>query len=87
MPLALQGAQADTHPAKFDEAQTEQIAAYVQAHGGGPTVPAGNLRGGDIGAGGELFRLNCASCHNFAGKGGALSSGKFAPAWEPRPTG
>ena len=29
--------------------------------------------------GGDLFRLNCASCHNFTGKGGALSSGKFAP--------
>ena len=30
--------------------------------------------------GGELFRLNCAACHNFTGRGGALSSGKFAPA-------
>jgi ubiquinol-cytochrome c reductase cytochrome c subunit len=79
MPLAQQGAQADVHPAKFDEAETEQLAAYVQANGGGPVVPSGNLRGGDIGAGGELFRLNCASCHNLAGKGGALSSGKNAP--------
>jgi ubiquinol-cytochrome c reductase cytochrome c subunit len=29
--------------------------------------------------GGELVRLNCASCHNFTGRGGALSAGKFAP--------
>ena len=37
------------------------------------------LRGPDPARGGELFRLNCASCHNFTGQGGALSSGKFAP--------
>jgi ubiquinol-cytochrome c reductase cytochrome c subunit len=54
--------------------------AYVQAHGGGPTLPSGDLRaGGDLAQGGELFRLNCASCHNFTGEGGALSSGKAAP--------
>ena len=38
-----------------------------------------SLRGDDLGRGGDLFRLNCASCHNFTGKGGALSSGKYAP--------
>ena len=42
-----------------------------------------SLRGDDLGRGGDLFRLNCASCHNFTGKGGALSSGKFAPELEP----
>lgn len=31
-----------------------------------------------ISEGGELFRRNCASCHNFAAKGGALSDGRFA---------
>ena len=29
------------------------------------------------------FRLNCSSCHNFTGKGGALSSGKYAPDLSP----
>ena len=29
--------------------------------------------------GGELFRINCTSCHGFGGGGGALSSGKYAP--------
>lgn len=37
----------------------------------------------DVARGGDLFRLNCASCHNFTGKGGALSSGKFAPPLAP----
>ena len=41
------------------------------------------LRGPDTARGGELFRLNCASCHNFTGRGGALSSGKFAPILDP----
>ena len=61
--------------------------AYVQANGGGPTVPRDadgqiaqqSLIGDDVARGGDLFRLNCASCHNFTGKGGALSSGKYAP--------
>jgi ubiquinol-cytochrome c reductase cytochrome c subunit len=26
-----------------------------------------------------LFRANCASCHNFTGRGGALTDRKFAP--------
>ncbi|ADG97533.1 cytochrome c class I [Segniliparus rotundus DSM 44985] len=41
-----------------------------------------SLRGKDpdsVARGGELFRMNCASCHNYTGRGGALSSGKFAP--------
>ena len=38
-----------------------------------------SLIGDDVARGGDLFRLNCASCHNFTGKGGALSSGKYAP--------
>ena len=33
----------------------------------------------DVARGSDLFRLNCASCHNFTGKGGALSGGKHAP--------
>ena len=42
-----------------------------------------SLIGSDVARGGDLFRLNCASCHNFTGKGGALSSGKYAPELEP----
>jgi ubiquinol-cytochrome c reductase cytochrome c subunit len=80
MPLVQQGPEATRKKAVFSETEIEQIAAFIQEHGGGPQVPQGNLRDDKaMGAGGELFRLNCASCHNFAGKGGALSGGKFAP--------
>lgn len=81
MPLAAQGAQAPRKPPKYTADQIAQLGAYIQSLGGGPQLPpAGtNLRDGDLAQGGRLFRLNCASCHNFAGRGGALSSGKYAP--------
>jgi ubiquinol-cytochrome c reductase cytochrome c subunit len=87
MPAMRGEAQAMRKDPIFDEGQVDAIGAYVEANGGGPTTvrnPDGSLamhslRGQDLGRGGDLFRLNCASCHNFTGKGGALSSGKFAP--------
>ncbi len=86
MPLASQGAAAYRGPARFDEAETDALGAFVQANGGGPQRPEEGgeaLRGEETGRGGELFRLNCASCHNFTGRGGALSQGKFAPVLDP----
>ena len=79
MPATRQEAQVAAKKPRYNQEQVNQIAAYVQANGGGPVVPSGDLRDGDVAEGGELFRLNCASCHNFAGRGGALSSGKQAP--------
>jgi ubiquinol-cytochrome c reductase cytochrome c subunit len=94
MPLARQEAQAERkHPmAEFDVSTPEgaynvdALSAFVQANGGGPQRPTESgmaLRGTNPARGGELFRLNCASCHNFTGQGGALSSGKFAPPLAP----
>ena len=87
MPAMRGEAQAPRKPAQFDEAQIDALGAYVQANGGGPEVARDanggiaqeSLIGDDVARGGDLFRLNCASCHNFTGKGGALSSGKYAP--------
>jgi ubiquinol-cytochrome c reductase cytochrome c subunit len=79
MPLVRQEAQAPERPPVFSEEEIDQLMAYIQENGGGPTLPSGDLRAGDLAEGGELFRLNCAQCHNFVGEGGALSSGKRAP--------
>ncbi|MEP6599140.1 MAG: c-type cytochrome [Actinomycetota bacterium] len=81
MPLARQGAQALRGTPKFTQDEIDKLAAYVQSVGGGPVVPDGDLRKNDVGLGkaGDLFRLNCAQCHGFSGKGGALSAGKIAP--------
>ncbi|MFC3849795.1 c-type cytochrome [Corynebacterium hansenii] len=45
--------------------------------------PNGEIDPLDVARGSELFRLNCASCHNFTGRGGALSGGKYAPVLDP----
>lgn len=79
MPAARQEAQNTRKKPLFDDKQTKQLAAYVQSVGGGPDIPTNIPSDGDLAQGGRLFRGNCASCHNFAGKGGALSSGKYAP--------
>ncbi|MGH3730668.1 MAG: cytochrome bc1 complex diheme cytochrome c subunit [Micromonosporaceae bacterium] len=83
MPMAAQGAQAERKPPMFNEEQTRQIAAYIQELGGGPTVPEGDLADGDVANGGQLYRVNCASCHGLGAGGGALSSGKYAPSLDP----
>jgi ubiquinol-cytochrome c reductase cytochrome c subunit len=94
MPLARQEAQGGRKPPLpiFDPAtpdgaaNLEALGAFIEANGGGPRVPTATgeaLRGDNPARGGELFRLNCASCHNFTGRGGALSSGKFAPPLDP----
>lgn len=91
MPMVRNEAQALRKEPKFEGRQIDALGAYVQANGGGPTVVRDadgsiameSLRGNDIARGAELFRMNCASCHNFTGQGGALSSGKFAPPLAP----
>ena len=79
MPAARQEAQAQRKPPMYNKEQTDQLAAFIDSLGGGPKVPKGDLRDGDLAQGGRLFRVNCASCHGLSGNGGALSSGKFAP--------
>ncbi len=81
MPMQMNGPQAMQKPAQFNEEQTRQLAAYVATLGPGPSIPEAGLldEQGDSAKGGELFRTNCAMCHNAAAAGGALTRGKFAP--------
>ena len=79
MPLARGAAQAPRKAVKYDRTQIDQLAAYVQSLGGGPELPQGKLDDGELALGGDLFRTNCSSCHNFAGVGGALTRAKYAP--------
>jgi len=86
MPMARQEAQASRKPPRLTPEEIDAVSAYVQSQGGGverPKEKGEALRGDNPARGGELFRLNCASCHNFTGKGGALSSGKYAPPLAP----
>jgi len=82
MPLAMQGPQAPQKPVQFTEDEIKAMATYVQSVAPGPTYPADEILDGegDVAHGAELFRINCAMCHNVAGAGGALTEGKYAPA-------
>jgi ubiquinol-cytochrome c reductase cytochrome c subunit len=81
MPMAMSGPQAEQKPPQFDQTQIDQLAAFVASLAPGPDVPSSDYTdgGGDAAKGAELFRVNCAMCHNVAGAGGALTEGKFAP--------
>jgi ubiquinol-cytochrome c reductase cytochrome c subunit len=83
MPAAnYTGAQIPRKKPVYNEQQTRQIAAYIASLGGGPAIPSAEQvdpKSGDSALGGELFRANCAQCHNYAGSGGALTGGKYAP--------
>jgi len=84
MPAVENQAQMPRKEPYFTPTQIDDLAAYIQANGGGPEIPAAGLRDdSQVAMGGELFRLNCASCHNFTGQGGALSQGKYAPSLDP----
>ncbi|MEV8037560.1 cytochrome c [Streptomyces sp. NPDC086182] len=85
MPAQQPGAQIPRKKVIYTQAQIDQMAAYIATLGAGPTVPTKSQvspEGADIANGGELFRTNCAQCHNFTGKGGALTHGKYAPSLE-----
>ncbi len=82
MPMQASGPQAHRKEPQLNAEQTRQLAAYVASLAPGPAVPAAEYLDpskGDPVNGGEIFRINCAMCHNAAGAGGALTQGKFAP--------
>jgi ubiquinol-cytochrome c reductase cytochrome c subunit len=82
MPLEATGPQAPQAQNRFTEEQIRQLAAYVGSLGPGPQIPSAeevDPAKGDPSRGAAIFRTNCAMCHNFAGKGGALTRGKYAP--------
>jgi ubiquinol-cytochrome c reductase cytochrome c subunit len=89
MPMAAPGAQAPIKRQAYNEEETAQLAAFVASLGPGPAIPdpeqydpstlSDEEREEAIVRGGEFFRTNCTACHNFAGSGGALPGGKYAP--------
>jgi ubiquinol-cytochrome c reductase cytochrome c subunit len=81
MPMAYNGPQAPEKPAQFTDEQVTALAEYVASLAPGPAVPQEEYlqADGDATNGAELFRINCAMCHNVAGAGGALTEGKYAP--------
>lgn len=84
MPMAFSGPQADQRAVQFTQEQSDAMGLYVQSLGAGPERPDAewldtSATGVNVAAGAEIFRVNCAMCHNAAAAGGALTEGKFAP--------
>lgn len=83
MPMADMSVQAMRKKPLYNPDQVAALANYVASLAPGPGIPGDEImvyeRDGNTAQGGELFRTNCAMCHNFAGQGGALSQGKYAP--------
>ena len=82
MPLSTPAQQAPRKAPVYNAEEVAALAAYVATLGPGPSIPTDselNTNDADLATGGTLFRTNCAQCHNFAGHGGALSDGRYAP--------
>lgn len=85
MPLQKTDVQAPRRgPGEYSEEEISQLAAYVASLAPGPAIPEDEyLQTVDdperIAEGYQLFRTNCAMCHNVVGAGGALTRGKYAP--------
>jgi len=85
MPLAQPGAQAATKKVVYNADEIEALGAFIQSLGPGPAVPESDkydtkdATNEEVVKGGQFFRTNCTACHNFAGSGGALPGGKYAP--------
>ena len=83
MPLAAPGAQAMRKTPIYSQTEISALAAYIASLAPGPVIPSAedlDTTGADLQLGGAIWRTNCTQCHNFAGAGGALSGGAYAPA-------
>ena len=85
MPLAQNSVQAPEKPVVYNDAEIEAMAAFVASLGPGPSIPDEEYTTAStdpelVSLGGEFFRTNCTACHNSVGAGGALPSGRYAPA-------
>ncbi len=73
MPVADMSAQIARKEPVYNEEEVAALAAYVASLAPGPAIPTDEQlnyeRDGSTAEGGELFRNNCAMCHNFAGQG------------------
>lgn len=89
MPLAQPGAQGPTKPVTYTDDEIKALAAYVASLAPGPAIPDASdyslagmseeEREEAVARGGQIFLTNCTACHNFAGKGGAMPRGGYAP--------
>ncbi len=71
-------------PVAYSDAEIRRLVDHTGTFITGPEVPRVPATGvtgtADLANGGDLYRLNCAACHQMAGSGGALAYGTIGPA-------
>jgi ubiquinol-cytochrome c reductase cytochrome c subunit len=71
--LADPNARISRHPPAYATTVIAALENYIGAIApGGPGIPNVDVADGNLAAGGEIFRLQCAACHAWSGVGGAL---------------
>ncbi|MDQ3932353.1 MAG: c-type cytochrome, partial [Actinomycetota bacterium] len=63
----------------YTDAEIRELVDYIGSFISGPPVPEVEPDPQVIARGGELYRLNCAACHQFIGTGGPLIGSDEAP--------
>ncbi len=81
MPLESPTQAVARHRPRYDALTIAGLITYISALPGfhGPDIPIVDTSNADLGEGGSLYRLNCAACHSWSGRGGALLN-RVAPA-------
>ena len=79
MPIADPADPIRRRPPVYSPEEITAIVDHVVRLGGGPASPAVDPQAGDLGQGGELYRLHCGQCHGATGAGFPLLSGRTSP--------
>ena len=73
MPIDTPAQEMERRPPKYRAETRRALRDYIAGfRPGGVDIPVVRVKDGDIARGGELYRLQCAACHAWAGDGGAL---------------
>ena len=73
MPLPSPDAKVVRRAPRYDAATITALEDYIgQLVPGGTAIPPVDPAAGDLADGGQIFRAQCAACHQWAGEGGAL---------------
>jgi len=80
MPIADPADLIRRRPPIYSPEEITAVVDHVVRLGGGPPSPTVNPQAGELGPGGELYRLHCGPCHGATGAGFPLLSGRNSPA-------
>jgi len=88
MPISKPTDAVERHQPKYDPATIRALVDYVASLPGftGPDIPVVDIGHANLAHGGVLYRLNCAACHAWSARGGALLHRESPPLDHATPT-